>query len=78
MISTTDPYDRILAFLDQSQSLFFDVAPQLYSQGRVNPVPDFSENTVMPGIKRWTSGSAARNSVHQTTEEVTYLYLFHP
>jgi hypothetical protein len=27
MVSTTDPYDRILAFLDRSRYSFFQVAP---------------------------------------------------
>jgi hypothetical protein len=35
VISVTDPYGRILGFL-----LFFQAAPQLYSRGRVDPVPD--------------------------------------
>jgi hypothetical protein len=40
MVSTTDPYGRILDSLDQSHYFFFQVAPQLYSQGWVGPVPD--------------------------------------
>jgi hypothetical protein len=39
MVSTTDPHGRILGFLCQSH-YFFQVAPQLYSRGWVNPVPD--------------------------------------
>jgi hypothetical protein len=31
--SGTDPYDSILVFLDRSRYIFFQVAPQLYSQG---------------------------------------------
>jgi hypothetical protein len=31
--TVTDPYGRILAFLDQSRYFFFQVAPQLYSRG---------------------------------------------
>jgi hypothetical protein len=31
---------RILGFLDQSRYFCFQVAPQLYSRGRVDPVPD--------------------------------------
>jgi hypothetical protein len=31
VISVTDPYGRILAFLDRSRYFFFQVAPQLYS-----------------------------------------------
>jgi CBS-domain-containing membrane protein len=33
VVSVTDPYSRILGFLDQSRYFFFEVAPQLYSQG---------------------------------------------
>jgi hypothetical protein len=40
VVSTTDPHGRILGFLDRSRYYFFQVAPQLYSQGRVDPVPD--------------------------------------
>jgi hypothetical protein len=32
-VSVTDPYDRILGFLDRSSYFFFQVAPQLYSGG---------------------------------------------
>jgi hypothetical protein len=35
-----DPYGRNLGFLDQSLYYFFQVAPQLYSRGWVDPVPD--------------------------------------
>jgi hypothetical protein len=40
MVSTTDPYSCILDFLDRSRYFFFQVAPQLYSRGSVDPVPD--------------------------------------
>jgi hypothetical protein len=33
VVSVTDPYDRILDFLDRSLHFFFQVAPQLYSPG---------------------------------------------
>jgi hypothetical protein len=33
VVSMTDPYGRILEFLDQSRYFFFQVAPQLYSRG---------------------------------------------
>jgi hypothetical protein len=39
-VSTTDPYGRILGLLDRSRYFFFQVAPQLYSRGWVDPVPD--------------------------------------
>jgi hypothetical protein len=33
VVSETDPYGRILEFLDRSSYVFFQVAPQLYSRG---------------------------------------------
>jgi hypothetical protein len=33
VVSVTDPYDRILDFLDRSPYFFFQVAPQFYSRG---------------------------------------------
>jgi hypothetical protein len=33
VVSVTDPYSRILRFLDQSPYFFFQVASQLYSRG---------------------------------------------
>jgi hypothetical protein len=36
-VSVTDPYGSILDFLDRSRYLFFQVAPQLYSRGWVDP-----------------------------------------
>jgi hypothetical protein len=38
VVSMTDPYGCNLGFLDRSRNFFFQVAPQLYSQGWVNPV----------------------------------------
>jgi hypothetical protein len=59
VVSTTDPYGHILCFLDQSRYSFFQVAPQLYSRGLVDPVPDpLAVLEIEPG----TSGSVARNS----------------
>jgi hypothetical protein len=40
VVSAADPYGRILCFLDRSRYFFFQVAHQLYSRGRVDPVPD--------------------------------------
>jgi hypothetical protein len=40
VIGMMDPYGCILGFLDRSSYFFFQVAPQLYLQGRVGPVPD--------------------------------------
>jgi hypothetical protein len=66
VVSATDPHGRILGSLDWSRYYFLQVAPQLYSRGRVGPVPDphFSENLVAPGIEHGTSGSVAGNSDH--------------
>jgi hypothetical protein len=33
VVSVTNPYGRILGFLDRSRYYFFQVAPQLYSRG---------------------------------------------
>jgi hypothetical protein len=33
VVSMTDPYGRILGFLDWNHYFFFQVAPHLYSQG---------------------------------------------
>jgi CBS-domain-containing membrane protein len=33
VVSVTDPYGRILGFLEWSRYFFFQVAPQLYSRG---------------------------------------------
>jgi hypothetical protein len=40
VVSVTDPYDRILDFLNRSRYCFFQAAPQLYSRGWMVPVPD--------------------------------------
>jgi hypothetical protein len=40
MVSVTDPYGSILGFLDRSRYFFYQVAPQLYSRGWVDPVSD--------------------------------------
>jgi hypothetical protein len=50
VVSVTDHYDRFLDFLDRSRYFFFQVAPQLYSRGRVN-THYFSENLVATGIE---------------------------
>jgi hypothetical protein len=33
VVIVTDPYGRILGFLDRSRYFFFQVAPKLYSRG---------------------------------------------
>jgi hypothetical protein len=40
VISVTDLYGHILGFLDRSRYCFFQVAPQLYSWGWVDPIAD--------------------------------------
>jgi hypothetical protein len=40
VVSATDPHGHILGFLDRSRYYFFQVAPQLYSRGWVDPLPD--------------------------------------
>jgi hypothetical protein len=54
VVSVTDPYDRILCFLDRSRYYFFQAAPQLYSRGLVDPVPDV--------LRKW--GSAGNGTNH--------------
>jgi hypothetical protein len=53
MVSVTDPYCRILGFLDRSRYFFFQVAPQLYSEAGWTPFQThyFSENLVEPESK---------------------------
>jgi hypothetical protein len=52
VVSTTDTSGRILGFLDQSRYYFFQVAPQLYSRGRVDPVGQNSAYIYQIGPKR--------------------------
>jgi hypothetical protein len=53
MVSVTDPYGRILGFLDRSRYFLFQAAPQLYSEAEGTPFQAhyFSENLVVPGIE---------------------------
>jgi hypothetical protein len=62
----TDLYDSILGFLDRSRYSFFQVAPQLYSRGRVDLVPDpiLLRKSGSAGNLTRSSGSVARNSDH--------------
>jgi hypothetical protein len=66
VVSVTDPYGRILAFIDRSRYFFFLVAPQLYPRGWVDPVlnPLLLRKPGSAGDRTRTSGSAARNSDH--------------
>jgi hypothetical protein len=54
MVSTTDPYCRILGFIDRSRYIFFQVAEWTPFQTHY-----FLENLVVPGIEAGTSGSVA-------------------
>jgi hypothetical protein len=40
VVNVTDPYGRILDFLDRVRYFFIQVAPQLISRGSVDPVPE--------------------------------------
>jgi hypothetical protein len=62
----TDPHGRILGFLDRSRYFFFQVAPQLYSRGWVDHVPDplLLRKSGIAANRTRTSGSVARNSDH--------------
>jgi hypothetical protein len=40
VVRTTNPYGHILRFIDRSRYFLFQVAPQLYSRGWVDSVPD--------------------------------------
>jgi hypothetical protein len=67
VVSVTDPYSRNLDFLDRSRYFFYQVAPQLYSRGWVDPVPDplLLRKSGRTGNQILTSGSVARNSDHR-------------
>jgi hypothetical protein len=64
-------------FSRQEPPLLYQVAPQLYSRGWVDPFPDpllffFSGSA---GNRTRTSGFVAKNSDHQTTEAVLSIYI---
>jgi hypothetical protein len=65
VVSVTNPYGRILGFLDWSRYFFFQVAPQLYSRGWVDPVPDplLLRKSGSAGNRTRAPRSVARNSV---------------
>jgi hypothetical protein len=64
MASVTDLYGRILGFPNRNRYFFFQLAPQLYSRGSVDPVPDplLVRKCGRAGNRTRTSGSVARNS----------------
>jgi hypothetical protein len=66
VVSVTDPCGRILGFVDPNCYLLFKVASQVYSRGRVDPVPDplLLRKSGSAGNRTRTSESAARNSDH--------------
>jgi hypothetical protein len=78
VVSATGPQSYILGFLARSRYFFFQAAPQLYSRGWVDPVPDptLLRKSGSAGNRTWTSGSVTRNSDHYTTGAVTRWYHF--
>jgi hypothetical protein len=66
MVSLMDSYGRILFFLDRSRYCFLQVAPQLYSRGLVDTVPEtlLLRMSDSAGNRNRTSGILARNSDH--------------
>jgi hypothetical protein len=68
VVSVTNPYGSILGFLDRSHYYFFQVPPQLYSRGWVDPVPDplLFFFLYCPGIEPGTSGSVVRYSGYRS------------
>jgi hypothetical protein len=65
VVRVTDPYWRNLDFLHWSRNYFFQVAPQLYSRGWKDPVPDpLLRKSGSAGNLTRTSVSVARNSDH--------------
>jgi hypothetical protein len=66
VIRVTDPYGRILDFLDRSSYFSFQVPPQLYSRGWVDSVPDTLRlrKSGSAGTRTRTSRSVARNFDH--------------
>jgi hypothetical protein len=75
VVSVTDPYGRILDFLDRRRSFS---SKQFLSCTRTHeaewtPVPDslLLRKSGSAGKRTRTSGSVARNSDHKTTEAIT-------
>jgi hypothetical protein len=77
MVSVMGPCSHILSFLDRSRFGFFQVTPQLYSRGWVDPVPDqlFLTKSGSAGNRTRAYGSVARNSDLYTTEAVPKLMI---
>jgi hypothetical protein len=66
MVSATYLYGRILGSLGRSRYFFFQVAPQLYSRGWVDPIPDplLLSKSGSAGNRTQALGYVARNSDH--------------
>jgi hypothetical protein len=62
VVSVTDACGRILGFLDRNRYFFYQVAPQLFLRGSVDPVPDPLLFFFFQKI--WASGSVAKNCDH--------------
>jgi hypothetical protein len=77
VVSATDPYGRIVGFLDRSCYFFYQVAPQLYSRGWVDPVPDplLLRRCGSAGNRTRVSGSVAKNSDHYIIEAIILIRL---
>jgi hypothetical protein len=70
VVIAVDPYGRNLGSLDRSGYFFFQVAPQLYTRGRVDPVPNtlLLKKCCKAGNRNRTPRSVARNSDHKITD----------
>jgi hypothetical protein len=56
--SVTVPCGCNLGFLDRSRYLFFQVAPQLYSRGRVDSVPDPLSLSLSLSLSPWPESAS--------------------
>jgi hypothetical protein len=56
VVNAMDPYGRISGFLDRSRYFFFQAAPQLYSRGWMDPIPDpLKTKTKLHGLSPWAN-----------------------
>jgi hypothetical protein len=74
VVSVTDPYGRILGFLDRNLYIIFQVAAQLYLRGWVDPILDplLLRKSGNAGNQTRISLSVAMNSEHWTIEAVSW------
>jgi hypothetical protein len=72
VVSTTHPHSRILGFLDRIRYYCFQVAPQLYSRGWVDPVPEplLPRKCGKAGNRTRAYWSVVKNTDQYTTEAV--------